>query len=92
MEKKESWEQAKKAFVNSVGSDATLIKDEMTTVKNTKAMRLVINRKSAKGGINMLTVLIFVKGTSSYNIMFNSREGKGSDAMKAAFFNSIELK
>jgi hypothetical protein len=92
MEKDESWEQAKTAFANSLGADATLVKHEMTTIKDTKAMRLIFNRKSAKGVTNILTVLIFVKGTISYNIMFNSREGKGSDTMKETFFNSIEIK
>lgn len=32
MEKEESWEQAKMVFANSLGKDATLVKDEMTNI------------------------------------------------------------
>lgn len=92
MEKKESWEQIKIAFMKSLGQDATLIKDEMTQLKNTTALRLVVNRKLISGEKNTLTVLIFVYGTTSYNIIFSNRESKGSDIMKEQFFNSIEIK
>lgn len=92
MEKEESWEQAKTAFVNSMGTEANLVKDEMTTLKGNKALKLIIERKNDKGGTNTLTVFIFVKGTVSYNVMFNNRGGKADEKMKQQFFDSIEIK
>ena len=92
MEKEESWEQARTAFMGSLGAGATLVKDEMTTLKGLKALKLIIDRKNDKGGINTLTVFIFVKGTVSYNITFNSRNGKADDKMKQQFFDSVEIK
>ncbi len=92
MGKDESWEQAKSAFLKSLGAGAELVKDEFTTINNTKALRMIINRKSTKGETNVLTVLIFVDGTISYNVIFNSRGGKGSENMKSEFFNSIMIK
>lgn len=91
MEKEESWEQAKNGFVASMGADAKLIKDEMTTVKGTRALKLVLERKNDKGGINTLTVLIFVNGTHSLNVMFNNRGGKADKKAEETFFNSIEI-
>ena len=92
MEKEESWEQAKNALVGSMGAEATLIKDEMTTIKGNKALKLIIERENDKGGINTLTIFIFVKGTVSYNLMFNSRGGKADEKMKQQFFDSVEFK
>lgn len=92
MEKEESWDQAKNAFMGSMGADATLVKDEMTTIKEKKALKLIINRKNDKGGVNTLTVFIFVNGTVSYNIMFNNRGGKADEKMKQQFFDSLEIK
>lgn len=92
MEKEESWEQAKTAFVNGLGSEANLVKDEMTTLKGLKALKLIIDRKTDKGGVNNLTVYIFVKGTVSYNVMFNNRGGKADEKMKQQFFDSLEIK
>jgi hypothetical protein len=92
MEKEESWEQAKTAFVTTIGTEATLVQDEMITIKDNKAMRLVIDRKNDKGGVNTMTVLIFVKGTVSYNVMFTNRNGKADEKIKQQFFNSIEIK
>lgn len=92
MEKEESWQQARDAFIGSLGPGTTLVKDEMTTLKGLKALKLIIDRKNDKGGINTLTVFIFVKGTISYNIAFNSRNGKADDKMKQQFFDSVEIK
>jgi hypothetical protein len=92
MEKEESWEQAKTAFVNSMGPDANLVKDEMTTLKGQKALKFIIDRKNDKGGVNNLTVYIFVKGTVSYNVMFSNRGGKADEKMKQQFFDSLEIK
>ncbi len=91
MENEETWEQAKIAFVSSMGADATLVQEEKIMVKDRKALKLVINRKTDKNAINVLTVLIFTKGAKSYNIIFNSRAGKGDEKVKEAFFNSIEI-
>lgn len=92
MEKEESWEQAKNAFMGSMGKEATLVNDEITTLKGIKALKMVIDRKNEKGGINNLTVFIFVKGTVSYNLMFNNRGGKADEKMKQQFFDSVEIK
>ncbi len=92
MDKEESWEQAKTAFMGSMGATATLVKDEMTTIKGIKSLKLIIDRKNEKGGMNTLTVFIFVKGTVSYNIIFNNRGGKADEKMKQQFFDSVEVK
>jgi len=92
MEQEESWEQAKVAFMASMGSSAKLVKNEMTTVQNLNAMLLEIDRKSDKGDTNNLSVLIFVNGTKSYNIIFNNRGGKADKSLKEQFFKSIEVK
>lgn len=92
MEKEESWEQAKTAFIVSFGGEGKLVNDEMTTIKGIKALKFIIDRKNDKGGINTLTVFIFVKGTISYNIMFNNRGGKADEKMKQQFFDSVEIK
>lgn len=91
MDKEESWEQAKNAFMNSLGTDATLIKEEMLNMRNTKSMRLIVNKKNDKGDTNVLTILIFAEGTNSYNVIFNSRGGKGNEKTKEQFFNTIEI-
>jgi hypothetical protein len=92
MGKEESWDQAKSLFVNSMGPEAKLIKDEMTTVKNTKALKLIIERKNDSGGINTLSVLIFINGTNSMNVIFNNRGGKADKKIEQQFFDSIEIK
>ncbi len=92
MEKEESWEQAKTAFMNGMGPEAKLIKNEMTQVRNNKALKLIIERKSDSGGMNTLTVLIFVNGTNSMNVMFNNRGGKADRKAEQQFFDSIEIK
>jgi hypothetical protein len=92
MEKDETWEQAKTAFITSMGEGAGLVKDEMITIQNTRALKLVVNRKNGKGEINVLTVVIFVKDANSVNVIFNSRNGKGAEKNKDQFLNSIEIK
>lgn len=91
METDESWEQAKNAIVTNLGSNVTLVKEEMLTFNNKKAMRLIMNKKTDKGDTNVLTVLVFTEGTNSYNVYFNSRAGKGNEKTKDQFFNSIEI-
>jgi GTPase len=83
MEKEESWEQAK---------SATLVKSEMTTRQGNKALKLIIERKNEKGAINTLTAFIFVKGTTTHNVMFNNRGGLADEKMKQQFFESVEIK
>jgi hypothetical protein len=61
MEKEESWEQAKSAFMNSMGPDATLVKSEMTTLQGNKALKLIIERKNDKGAINTLNCIHICK-------------------------------
>lgn len=92
MEKDENWEQAKNAFLATMGSEATLIDEHSTVVKDNRALKLIVNRKNNKGVTNILTVLIFVHGTISYNVIFTSRDGKGNKEMKEKFFDSLEIK
>jgi hypothetical protein len=92
MDKEESWEQAKSAFMNSMGPDATLVKSEMTTLQGNKALKMIIERNNEKGAINTLTAFIFVKGTTTHNIMFNNRGGLADEKMKQQFFDSVEIK
>lgn len=91
MEEDEFWEQAKNALITSMGVSATLVKEEMTTVQSLKAMLLEIDRKTSKGETNNLSVLIFVNGTNSFNIVFNNRGGKADKSLKDQFFKSIEV-
>ncbi len=92
MEKEETWEQAKTAFVTSMGPDVKLIKEEMTTIKNSQALKLILERKNEKAGMNTLTVLIFISGTHSMNVIFNNRGGKADKKVEEQFFSSIEIK
>lgn len=89
MEQEESWEQAKNAFMASIGASAKLVKDEMITVQNLRAMLLEIDRKNDKGETNNLSVLIFVQDVNSFNVIFNNRGGKADKALKEQFFKSI---
>jgi hypothetical protein len=91
MEQDETWDEAKNAFMGSMGASAKLVKSEMTTVQNLKAMILEIDRKNDKGSINSLSVLIFVHGTNSFNIIFNNRGGKADKSLKEQFLKSIEV-
>ena len=91
MENEESWEQAKSGIMNSMGKDASLVNEERLVFKERQALKLVVNRKTPKGETNILSVLIFTKGSKSYNIIFNSRAGKADEKMKEQFFNSIEI-
>lgn len=92
MDKQESWDDAKTAFMSSMGADAKLIKDEMTSIHHTKALKLIIEKKSTSGGSNTLTVLIFVNGTNSMNVIFVNRNGKAEKKNEQQFFDSIEIK
>jgi hypothetical protein len=92
MEKEEFWEQAKTGFMGSVGAGGTLVKDEVISIGDRQALRMELDRKNNSGGVNKLTVLIFVKGTNSYNLIFNSRGGKADPSWQSKYFDSLSLK
>ncbi len=91
MENEEFWEQAKAAFTNSMGAEANLVKDEIIQIKNSKALKMVIDRKNETGGTNKLTVLILIHGTNSINIIFNNRNGKADQLLEQKFIDSVEI-
>lgn len=91
MQKPESWEQAKDAFLSTMGEEAVLVKNEMGVIKGVDALKLVINRKVNDATTNIITVLIFVKGTDSFNIIYNNRGGKADAKHQEHFFNSIDF-
>jgi hypothetical protein len=92
MERDESLEQAKNAFVGSIGPAAKLIREENIKLHGGRALKLVIHRLNNKGATNVLTVLIFVNETNSYNVIFVSVGGRGNENMKQQFFDSIQFK
>jgi hypothetical protein len=88
----EFWDTAADGFVAQMGTDAKLQSREMITIKGYDVMKLTIERPVEKGGVNVLTVYIFVDDVYSINIAHTNRGGKADEKLKKAFFDSITIK
>lgn len=89
----EFWDQAEQGFLAQMGEGAKLKGREMKNINGYDIMELIIERPIIEtGGINTLTVYIFVDDVYSLNIAHTNRNGKADEKLKKAFFDSITIK
>jgi hypothetical protein len=86
----EFWEQAQKAFVAQLGTDATVVSSEIKEISGKKILHFVVSA-TRNGAKVEITVYMLFDGIYTINIVHQKRSEEASVEAKNKYFTSLHI-